>query len=76
MLAREEKQTGTDPRRAQLHSSIRAPPTSMSVGRKVATGFLAVSIILVMIVWFSFLGWGAVAFVRWFVDSIAAFWLR
>lgn len=34
----QRKKRMNDPRRAQLHSSIRALPTSVSVGRKVATG--------------------------------------
>ena len=43
-----------DPRPVELQSSIRAQPTSVSVGRKVTMGFLAASMILVMIVWFGF----------------------
>ena len=57
-----------DPRGVEIQSSIRARPTSLSVGRKVATGLLAASMIWVMIVWFSFLGWGVVAFVSWLLD--------
>ncbi len=54
-----------DPRRVELKSSIGARSAPVSVGRKVAMGLLAVSMILVMIVWIGFLGWGMVALVRW-----------
>jgi hypothetical protein len=36
-------------------------------------GFLAASMILVMIVWFGFLGWGMAAFIEWLWDSVVAF---
>ena len=49
-------------------SSIGARPAPGSVGRKVAIGFLAALIASTMVAWLSFLGWGAVAFARWFVD--------
>ena len=49
-------------------SSTGARPALGSAGRKVAIGFLAALIASTMIAWLSFLGWGAVAFARWFVD--------
>jgi hypothetical protein len=58
-----------DLRRVDLHSPIRAP-SSAQTGRKVATWFLAIFIISVMIVWFAFLGWGVVAISQWLLDQI------
>ena len=57
-----------DRRPVELQSSIGARPASGSVGHKVATGFFAALITSTMIAWLSFLGWGALAFARWFVD--------
>jgi hypothetical protein len=44
--------------------------SSAQTGRKVAIYFLAVLIVSVMIVWFSFLGWGFIAMLQWLLDCI------
>jgi type VI protein secretion system component VasF len=62
-----------DHRRVDLHSSIKASSSSVPIGRKVATWLLAAFIILVMIVWFGFLGWGVVATLQWLLDFIRNF---
>ena len=46
----------------------------MQTGRKVAIWALAILIVSVMIVWFSFLGWGIIAILQWLVDYIKNFW--
>jgi type VI protein secretion system component VasF len=56
--------------RVDLHSSIKAPSSSVPTSRKVATWLLAAIIVLVMIVWFGFLGWGAVATLEWLLGAI------
>jgi hypothetical protein len=43
-------------------------------GRKVAIYLLAGVIVLVMIVWFGFLGWGAVTMLQGLLDCIKSFW--
>lgn len=46
----------------------------MPIGRKLATAFLVMLIISVMIVWFGFLGWGVVALIQWVSDHIKSIW--
>jgi type VI protein secretion system component VasF len=60
-----------------LQRSVKIPnPSTKSLlpsaqtGRKVTIYFLAVLIVLVMIVWFSFLGWGFIAMLQWLLDCI------
>ena len=57
-----------DLRSVELQSSIRVRPTPGSLGHKLATGLLVALITSAMIAWIGLLGWGAVAFLRWFVD--------
>jgi hypothetical protein len=47
---------------------------SAQTGRKVTICLLAVLIVTVMIVWFSFLGWGVIAILQWLFDCIKNFW--
>jgi hypothetical protein len=49
-------------------------PLSSQTGRKLAVGLLAVLIISVMIVWFGFLGWGAVAILQWMLYCVKHLW--
>jgi hypothetical protein len=55
-------------------SSIKSRLSSAKTGRKVAIFFLAALIVLVMVVWFSFLGWGFIAILQWLRDCIKTFW--
>jgi hypothetical protein len=56
------------------NSAIKPGVSSAQAGRKVAICLLAALIVSVMIVWFSFLGWGLVAILQWLGDYIKAFW--
>jgi type VI protein secretion system component VasF len=56
-----------DLRRIELHSSTGARPSPAHIRRKVATWFLAAFILSVTIVWFGFLGWGAVSLGQWLI---------
>jgi hypothetical protein len=66
--------TMNEPPRVELHSSIRARSASVPIGRKLATAFLAMFIVSVMIVWFGSLGWGVVALVKWIWNHIRSMW--
>ena len=46
----------------------------MQTGRKATIFALAVLIVTVMIVWFSFLGWGLIAILQWLLDCFKNFW--
>ena len=48
--------------------------SSAQTGRKAAIGVLAALIVLVMTVWFGFLGWGLVAILQWLLDCIKNLW--
>ena len=63
-----------DLRRVELHSSIKARPAPVPISRKLATSFLGALIIVTMIVWFGFLGWGFVALLQWVMDHIRSIW--
>jgi hypothetical protein len=60
------ERTMNDLRRIEAESSIR-------VGRKVGTWFLAAFIISVMIAWFGFLGWGTLSLGQWLLEHIRSF---
>jgi hypothetical protein len=57
-----------DLRRIDLDSPIKARSAPERIGRTIGIWFLAAFIISVMIGWFGFLGWGAVAMVRWLIN--------
>jgi hypothetical protein len=64
-----------DPRRIELQDrTIKTRPSPSLRNRKVAIGSLAALIVATMIVWFAFLGWGALATLRWLVACIKTFW--
>jgi Flp pilus assembly pilin Flp len=46
---------------------------SAQAGQKITIGLLAALIATVMIVWFSFLGWGFIAILQWLWDCIKTF---
>jgi hypothetical protein len=48
--------------------------SSRQPGRKVAIYLLAALIVSVMIVWFGFLGWGAVAILQWMLSWAKNLW--
>jgi len=48
---------------------------SAQPGQKIAICLLAALIVTVMIVWFSFLGWGFIAILQWLLDCIKNFWM-
>jgi hypothetical protein len=48
---------------------------SAQTGQKLTICFLAALIATVMIVWFSFLGWGFIAILQWLLDCIKNFWM-
>jgi hypothetical protein len=54
--------------------STNSPLSSAQTGRRLAVGLLAVLIISVMIVWFGFLGWGAVAILQWMLYCVKHLW--
>jgi hypothetical protein len=47
---------------------------SAQPGQKITIYLLAALIVTVMIVWFSFLGWGFIAILQWLLDCIKNFW--
>jgi hypothetical protein len=47
---------------------------SAHTGQKITICLLAALIVTVMIVWFSFLGWGFIAILQWLLDCIKNFW--
>ena len=47
---------------------------SAHTGQKITICVLAALIVTVMIVWFSFLGWGFIAILQWLLDCIKNFW--
>jgi hypothetical protein len=47
---------------------------SAQTGQKITICLLAGLIVTVMIVWFSFLGWGFMAILQWLFDYIKNFW--
>jgi hypothetical protein len=47
---------------------------SAQPGQKITICLLAALIVTVMIVWFSFLGWGFIAILQWLLDCIKNFW--
>jgi hypothetical protein len=63
------------PQLVKLESpTIKSRLSSAQTGRKVAIGLLAALIVSVMIVWFSFLGWGFIAMTRWLLDCFWNLW--
>jgi hypothetical protein len=48
---------------------------SAQPGQKITIYLLAALIVTVMIVWFSFLGWGFIAILQWLLDCIKNFWM-
>jgi hypothetical protein len=48
---------------------------SAHTGQKITICLLAALIVTVMIVWFSFLGWGFIAILQWLLDCIKHFWM-
>ena len=48
---------------------------SAQPGQKITIYLLAALIVTVMIVWFSFLGWGFIALLQWLLDCIKNFWM-
>ena len=48
---------------------------SAHTGQKITICLLAALIVTVMIVWFSFLGWGFIAILQWLLDCIKNFWM-
>jgi hypothetical protein len=48
---------------------------SAHAGQKITICLLAALIVTVMIVWFSFLGWGFIAILQWLLDCIKHFWM-
>jgi len=48
---------------------------SAQPGQKITICLLAALIVTVMIVWFSFLGWGFIAILQWLLDCIKKFWM-
>jgi hypothetical protein len=62
-------------RSAKLQNpAIKSRLSSEQTGRRAAICFLAGLIGLVMIVWFSFLGWGLIAVLQWLLDCVKTFW--
>ncbi len=56
----------------QLEPSTKSRSAVTQLGRQVAVYLLSAFIIVVMVVWFGFLGWGAFAFLQWLFESIKA----
>jgi hypothetical protein len=54
--------------------SIKSGLSGTRFGRKVAICVLAIVIVLAMIAWFGFLGWGVVAILRWLLDCTRNLW--
>ena len=52
--------------------TTRGPRTT--TGRKAAVALLAVLIVSVMVVWFAFLGWGAVEMLRSMIGGLGKLW--
>jgi len=48
---------------------------SSQTRQKLTICLLAALIATVMIVWFSFLGWGFIALLQWLLDCIKNFWM-
>jgi hypothetical protein len=48
---------------------------SAQPGQKITICLLAALIVTVMIVWFSFLGWGFIAILQWLLDCVKNFWI-
>jgi len=46
---------------------------SAQPGQKITICLLAALIVTVMIVWFSFLGWGFIAILQWLLDCVKNF---
>ena len=67
-------QQSVKPRVELQAAAIKPRSSSPQTGSKVAIGLLAALIVAVMIVWFSFLGWGLVAMLQWLLDCIRSFW--
>jgi hypothetical protein len=47
---------------------------SAQTGRKLAIILLAALIVLVMITWFGFLGWGVIAILQWMLNCVKNLW--
>lgn len=54
--------------------SIKSGLSGTRLGRKVAIFLLVIVIVLAMVTWFGFLGWGVVAILRWLLDCIRNLW--
>jgi hypothetical protein len=52
---------------------IKSRSTSAQTGKKTAICLLAALIVLVMIAWLGFLGWGVIATLQWLLDYIKLF---
>jgi hypothetical protein len=53
--------------------AIKTRSSAARASRKVAIGLLATLIVSVMIVWFAFLGWGAIGILQWIAGCIKNF---
>lgn len=49
-------------------SSVEASPVAVRSTRKSSMVLMALFILVVMAIWFGFLGWGVVSFVAWIFD--------
>ena len=47
---------------------------SAQTGQKLTICLVAGLIVMAMIVWFGFLGWGFIAILQWLLDCIKNFW--
>jgi len=47
---------------------------SAQIGQKLTIWLVAGLIVMAMIVWFGFLGWGFIAILQWLLDCIKNFW--
>jgi hypothetical protein len=56
----------------QLEPSTRSRSAVAQIGRQVTIYLLSAFIIVVMVVWFGFLGWGVFAFLQWLFEWFKA----
>jgi hypothetical protein len=61
-------------RRVESYSSIETRSASIPIGRKVASAFLVMLTVSVMIVWFGYLGWGVVELALWVLGHVRSIW--
>lgn len=65
----------TDLRRVELQDPlIKSRLSFAQTGRKLAIYILVALIASAMIAWFSFLGWGVIAILKWLLPCIKSFW--